>query len=122
MAHPVSGAIVQYFNWVFLVFLGLNVYQRKYGKKATTKRFATLFLAVVTFVLVGGAQALVSFGGSDWFLVPFGVVLLAASVVLRSRLFPFRFTCRACRKRLSFDQVMCMDDNLCGDCSAEQSA
>ena len=122
MAHQVSGTIVQYFNWVFLVFLGLNIYQRKYGQKAITKRFATLFLAVATFLFVAGAQAFLYFNASDWFLVPVGMVLLAVSAIFRTRLFPFRLRCRSCRKLLSFDQVTCIDANVCSDCSAEKPA
>jgi len=120
MTHPVSEFIVTYLNWVFILFLGLNLYQRGAGEKGRTKRFATLYLAVVAFCSVVGAQGLIYFKLSDWFLLPIGALLVAASVVFRARLFPFRLTCRSCRKRLSFQQMLFIDANLCGDCSAQE--
>jgi hypothetical protein len=121
MAHPVSEFIVQNLYWVFLLFLGLNVYQRSHGEKARTKRFATLYLAMVVFVFVAGAYSLIYFKLPEWLLICLGGALVAASIALRARLFPFRFRCTSCGQLLTFKPFMFNDANLCDDCSAKQS-
>ncbi|HUX11920.1 MAG TPA: hypothetical protein VMW87_02780 [Spirochaetia bacterium] len=117
MEHPISSFIVEYFNWVFLGVLALNLFQRRRGKEAHNKRFATLYIAIFVFLIYTFANSIVYFKWSEWLLLPFGVVTLTAGVLLRKWVFPFRFRCPSCEKTLSFEQIIYRDSNFCDDCT-----
>ncbi len=117
MEHPISSFIVEYFNWVFLGILALNLFQRRRGKEAHNKRFATLYIAIFVFLIYTFANSLVYFKLSEWLLLPFGLAAATAGVLLRKWLFPFRYRCPSCEKTLTFDQIIYRDSNLCDDCA-----
>jgi hypothetical protein len=116
MAHPISEFIVKYFNWVFLGFLALNLIQRRYREKAQKKRFATLYIAILVFLLFTFANSLVTFKLPEWLLLVFFAAAAVVGWLLREHMFPFRFRCKSCSKTLTFDQIMFNDANLCADC------
>ncbi|WP_455381177.1 hypothetical protein [Salinispira pacifica] len=117
MEHPISQFIVEYFNWVFLGILALNLFQRRQGRKAQKKRFATLYLAIGVFIIYTFSNMLLYFKLSEWFLAPFGAAVVVGAYLLRKWLFPFRLRCASCSKTLTFEQMIYRDDNLCDDCA-----
>lgn len=117
MEHPISQFIVDYFNWVFLGILALNLFQRRQGKNAQKKRFATLYIAIGVFLIYTFANGLLYFKLAEVYLAPFAIAVVVAAYLLRRWLFPFRIRCASCAKTLSFEQIVYRDSNLCDDCA-----
>jgi hypothetical protein len=117
MEHPISQFIVDYFNWVFLGILALNLFQRRRGKGAQQKRYATLYIAIGVFLTYTFANGLIYFKLTEWYLAPFGVAIGLGAYMLRKWLFPFRIRCASCAKTLTFEQMVYRDSNLCDDCT-----
>lgn len=117
MEHPISQFIVEYFNWVFLGILALNLFQRRQGKNAQKKRYASLYIAIGVFLVYTFANGLLYFKLAEWYLAPFGIAIVAGAFLLRKWLFPFRIRCASCAKALTFEQIVYRDSNLCDDCT-----
>ncbi|HUX20172.1 MAG TPA: hypothetical protein VMW69_02965 [Spirochaetia bacterium] len=116
MAHPVSNFIVSYFYWVFLAILVVNLMQRRYREKAQRKRFASLYIAILVFVLYIYAFGVIRLNVSELFLL---IYAAAAGLLLwsyRKTFLPFSFRCRSCKKPLTFDRFAYADSNLCAEC------
>lgn len=119
MAHPVSNFIVSYFYWLFLAILVVNLMQRRYRAKAQRKRFATLYIAILVFVLYIYAFTLIRFNLSDWLLLIYGGAAGVLIGVYRRAFLPFALHCVSCGATLPFDRVVYADNNLCADCEAK---
>ena len=121
MLHPVSSFISEYFYYVFLAVLVLNLLQRKYRKDAAKKRSATLYLAVANSVVFVFAEAVVRFNLSELLLIPFGVVVAGLCFYSRRVVFPFSLRCSECRQTLDFNRMVYSDSNLCLSCAEKRS-
>jgi hypothetical protein len=117
LTHFVSNLIVEYFYWVFLAILALNVMQRRRGREAQQKRFATLYLAIMVFVFYIYAYGIIRLGLSDWYLLVYLGISVGLIAMFRSVFLPFTLRCRACKQVLSFNRVVFSDTNLCADCA-----
>ena len=110
---PVSSYLAESLQWVFIAVLVLNMTQRRHQTYAERKRFATLYIALLVFVLFLTSQAVVLYGGRDWMLVPVVVVLVGVGYYFRSRVWPFRLHCVKTGKRLTWQEIMYHDSNVC---------
>jgi hypothetical protein len=85
--------------------------QRKHQKYAEKKRFATLYLALAAFALLLGAQAILTFGGRDFFLIPLAGAVLGTLWYFRERTFPFRATSPVDGRRLTWHEILFQDNH-----------
>lgn len=108
----VSSWIEEYFFWVFIGILFLNILQRKHHKQAERKRFATLYLGIAAFGIYIAGLSAVEFNLGDWVLIPAVLVIGAVLYYYREHTFPFRLTCKETGERLSWDQILYDDSNL----------
>ena len=94
---------------------------RKHGNEVRRKRLASLYHAIIVFLVTACAGAVVAFGLTDAFLLVVVLVLSVASWVFRSHVFPYRLSCPGCGRAynlLSEDlrTVYVLDDHLCEAC------
>ena len=96
----VSEFIAGNFFYVFVGWILVTVYLRRFRRTSLRKRVAVLIQAVSIFLVFIAASAVVEFGGTDAYLlatvVAVGIVL---ATVLRKRAFPYSRTCPACGAR-----------------------
>ena len=115
----VSEFIAGNFFYVFVGWILVTVYLRRFRRTSLRKRVAVLIQAVSIFLVFIAASAVVEFGGTDAYLlatvVAVGIVL---ATVLRKRAFPYSRTCPACGATLDFTTILVRDDNLCTKCQA----
>jgi len=120
--HPVSSFVVEYFYWVFIAVLVLNLLQRKYRREVLKKRAATLYIAVVVFAFYIYAYGVIHFDFSDLLLIPYVAVAVTLFAVYRRVLFPFAYHCTSCRQPLDFNRMLYSDSNLCSQCAEKQAS
>ncbi len=100
------------FTWVFLALLFVNVLQRRHGRLAEKKRFATLYLAIAVFLLQLWSGFIHMQGFSDIWLIPGTLVVFGIVIYFRQYTFPFRFLCKASGKRLDMKTFLYRDSNI----------
>lgn len=108
-------AIERYYTWALIAILLLNLSQRKIPN-STKKRFATIYLASALLLFEVGVVTILARGWNHnwaWLLLALCIGLL---FLLRKRAFPFRLKCVECGAKLSFNQVIGGDENLCNNC------
>lgn len=103
--------VAQYFYWVFLAILILNMTQRKHQRTAQKKRMATLYLAIAALVIYAGAELCRQYAFGDGVMVAVILAVLAAVFILRDRTFPFTLTCQCTGRRLDWNSILYRDDN-----------
>jgi 8-oxo-dGTP diphosphatase len=104
------------FYYVFLGWLVLNLIQRRYRARGSKKRTATLFQAILIFILYIGATVLREEGFEPkWIIVPLGAIA-AIIYFFRSKIFPYRRDCANCGAKLNMNQIFLYDANLCSNC------
>lgn len=108
---PFAAFLAEALYWVFIGLLLLNVVQRKHQKYAEKKRFATLYLALAAFALLLGAQAILTFGGRDLFLIPLAGAVLGTLWYFRERTFPFRVISPVDGRRLTWHEILFQDNH-----------
>lgn len=94
---------------------------RKYGNEVRRKRLASLYHAIIVFLITASGAAVVAFELSDAYLLGAVVVLSLAAWVFRRHVFPYQLTCPGCGRTynlLSSDlrTVYVLDDHLCEAC------
>ncbi len=102
---PIATWVGEHFYWVMIGILILNLTQRKYQKQAQKKRFATLYLAIATFVLYSAAMLVLNYGGSDFMFLIAAAAVLIAIVILKDQVFPFRLRSRVDGRWLNFQEI-----------------
>jgi len=117
LTHIVSNLIVEYFYWVFLAILAVNLMQRRRGREAQQKRLASLYIAIMVFIFYIYAYGLIRLGLSDWYLLIYLAVAVGLMASFRKLFLPFTFRCRSCKQVLSFNRMIFSDTNLCADCA-----
>ncbi len=112
--------IADNFYYLFLGWLVLNLMQRKYRSRGNAKRTATLIQAVLIFVVYIGAMVIREEGlEPKWMMIPFAVVAVAL-YFFRDRILPYKRNCINCGARLSMNQILLFDANLCSKCDPEE--
>lgn len=100
---------------MMLFIILLNISQRKYPrterKRKATILIAVDFLVVYSLVAISSIYALPSWVG--WACLVLGI---AAIIIFRRSMWPFRLHCSQCGKRLEYSRVIGYDENLCQEC------
>ena len=114
--------VSKYFYYIFLGLILLTVIQRKYRGVGDKKRFAVLLISIMFFLMYIGALGIKSKNLEQyWLLLPF-LIDLSLIYVLRSRLFIFKTECLTCGKKLSTQDMLYIDSNLCSSCTETAEA
>lgn len=116
---PISNWVAERFYWVMIVILIINLMQRRYQDQAAQKRFATLYLAIGTFIIYVAAEFVRNYGFTD---LVFGVVLVAVSAVLivyRAHTFPFRLRSSVDGRWHTFNEILFDDEHGDGKTTEE---
>ncbi len=110
--------IVDKFYYLFLGLIILSLVQRHRGR-GNTKRTATVFQAILVFIIYIGAMVIQEEGlEKKWIAIPFAVVALAL-YLFRPRILPYKLHCRNCGTRLTASQIFMHDSNLCAACDPD---
>ena len=108
--------IADNFYYVFLGWLVLNLIQRRYRARGAKKRTATLYQAILIFIIYIGATIIREESFEvKWIIVPLAVVA-AAIYFFRDRILPYKRNCVNCDAKLNMNQIFIYDANLCTDC------
>ena len=111
--------IVDKFYYLFLGLIVLSLVQRHRGK-GNTKRTATVFQAILVFIIYIGAMVIQEEGFENkWISIPLAVVALAL-YLFRPRILPYKLNCRNCGTRLTASQIFMHDSNLCAACDPDE--
>ncbi|SIQ52456.1 hypothetical protein SAMN05920897_11051 [Alkalispirochaeta americana] len=110
-SQTISQVASDYFYWIFIGLLLVNLSQRRHGMKAHKKRLATFFYALTAMVLYFGGVTIIRYGGNDtWFIA----LLLTALLLLgtfRTHTMPFAVRCAKTGKRLDTQTFLYRDSN-----------
>lgn len=102
-----------------LLVILINIQQRRYPH-ASKKRKATLLYAVMymaIFLLLIFREHFLLPAWLEWPILAAGILTM---IIFRKHFFPFKRKCVKCGAKLSFDQWMGSDENLCTDCFFER--
>ena len=108
-----------FFTWIMLFVLLLNIQQRKY-RHSVKKRRASILLAadwLGVYVLLILRKQFELPEWTEWVCVVIGVIFI---IIFHKVFWPFTLHCSKCGKKLDFDHVLGYDDNLCTDCYFEK--
>lgn len=102
---------------VFLFFVGLYLFSLiKAGKKSRKKAFAVGTWILGSAVLWGISYMIsVSLIPMYWFWATLAVLVLLA-LVFHKKVFPFKTKCQDCGKKLSFTEIISIDEFICQEC------
>lgn len=114
--NPVSIFLADNGFWGLVAVLGLNLFQRKQGKKARKKRQATLFIAIAVFGLYAFAILVVQLKLHDLFLLVYVAAAAVVFYLLREHILPFRLKCVSCGQGLEAKEIFFDDSNICEKC------
>ena len=91
--------------------------QRRYGEQGVAKRNAILYIGIMLLALWGFAFFLLRFEFADFLLIPFLLGCAVLAVFKRRAIWPFRWTCCECGRKLPIKQAFFLDSNLCKTCA-----
>jgi len=111
--------ITEEMYWVIIAVLALNLFQRKHQPRSNKKRSATLIIAVLVLLLDILFVLIINFELPQWLAFPALLIPIAVGYRFRSRILLFRRKCASCDAKLSFNDILYHDDNLCPDCHKE---
>ena len=107
------------FTWVMILILLVNMQQRKYRhgnrKKKAVLVIGSLYLTIYILVILTGTTGLPAW--TEWIALAISLILF---IIFRKTCFPFKRKCQNCGKKLTFDEWLGMDDNICMDCYYEK--
>ena len=102
-----------------ILILLVNMQQRKYRhgnrKKKAVLVIGSLYLTIYILVILTGTTGLPAW--TEWIALAIGLILF---IIFRKTCFPFKRKCQNCGKKLTFDEWLGMDDNICMDCYYEK--
>ncbi len=112
--------------WPLIVVLVLNLLFRRYGGAGGYKRMASLYQAIMIFLITTAAAVSISLSftkdqGDLYFFLAV-VIIVVAGVMLRKRVFPYRRTCVECDAKLDIETIYFRDANLCNSCREAEQA
>ena len=107
---------------VLIAVLVFNLTQRRHLEHGEKKRYATLGIAGILFIIYATTITAIRFGLADYVLI--GSLTAAAYLSLRYRrkLFVFSLKCKHCGSSMPIGKTLYYDDNLCGSCLRETSS
>ena len=94
---------------------------RKHGAEVRVKRLASLYHALMVFVITSAAGLIAALDLTDTWLAPAVGVVAIAAYVLRRQVFPYRLSCPGCGRAYNpfsadLKVIYVMDDDLCDAC------
>jgi uncharacterized membrane protein len=104
--------VAEYFFWVFIAILLVNVLQRRYQSQAQKKRFATLYLGIAAFLIYVAAMTVVTYNLSPYYFLIAVVAVVGVVYRYREQTFPFRLRCRRTGKILNMETILFRDSNI----------
>ncbi|HZJ88615.1 MAG TPA: 8-oxo-dGTP diphosphatase [Sphaerochaeta sp.] len=113
------STINRYITWALIAILALNLAQRRLPN-SHKKRLATIYLAALVLFF---QLAITTILDREWNHHLAWLALLATLGLLylfRKRALPFRFSCSACERRLTFNEIIGGDENLCAGCRGDE--
>ena len=120
--NAVSQWIANLGIWPLIVVLIPNLRFSFHGQAAGEKRRASLYQAIVVFLITILAGFIVERELTDIYFYAGLALILLVSVLLRKKIFPYRLNCAGCERRLDIKTIYFMDGNLCADCRAKRNA
>jgi len=118
----VSQWIARFGLWPLIVVLIPHLMFFSYGQAMGKKRRASLYQAIVIFLITILAAFIVEYGLRDIHFYAGLAVVLLASAVFRKKLFPYRLNCADCERGLNIKAIYFIDGNLCVDCRVKRDA
>lgn len=112
----IADRIVNPLFWVLAALAITNLSQRKHVAHGGRKRFATLYLLGLSFILYAAVLFIAARKLPDWYLIAAFLVPIAIGYYFRDRVWPFRRKCLSCGETLSFNRVLYYDSNMCENC------
>ncbi|POR01296.1 hypothetical protein AU468_08225 [Alkalispirochaeta sphaeroplastigenens] len=110
-SRTISQVASDYFYWIFIGILLVNLSQRRHGMKAHKKRLATFFYALTAMILYFGGVTIVRYGGNDLWFVALAVTAVLLLGVFRAHTMPFTWRCVKTGKRLDTQTFLYRDSN-----------
>jgi hypothetical protein len=114
--NPVSFVIIKFLPFIILLFILLNMIQKRFLRNWEPKRLATLYLIFVTGGIIIVSVFVVRFGLPDFIYIPLLPAVAALLIVKRKHFFPFSIRCGSCGKMVTPRELLCSNDNLCAAC------
>ncbi len=113
MVFPAASFLARNLPYVLIAVLAVNLVQRRHQEETLKKRTATLYFAILVFLLMVSSILIRRFELPDPVLIPvvLGIGLLA--YLGREKLFLFRLHCRKCGRNLPLRRIIFFDSNLC---------
>lgn len=113
--------VAENFFWVFIGILFLNMLQRRHQEEAEKKRFATLYLGIAAFAFYVAGLVIVELNLTDLLLIPSALLILGVVYYYREHTWPFRLHCRETGERLTWNEIIYDDSNLCAKAKERRS-
>ncbi len=102
-------SIADIFYWLFIAIIIINLLQRRHRDKAEKKRYATLYLAIITLVIYAGTLTIEHYTLSWWFNIPLACIAGVLFYVLRKKIAVFRFRDEKTKKALPLSEILFQD-------------
>ncbi len=109
----------RFYEFLLLFVIFLNIYQRKLPH-TDKKRKAPLWWAIDFLVVYFLMFFRLSKGLPEWIDYILFAIGLAVGIILRKYFWPYKLHCSSCGKKLSYKEIMGVDENLCVECFRKQ--
>jgi len=115
LTTPIADWVAERFYWAMIIILIINLMQRRHQDQAAKKRFATLYLAIATFIIYVAAEMVRNYGMTDFVFIAIAIAVVVVLVVYRAHTFPFRFRSTRDRRWHTFNEILFDDEHGDGD-------
>jgi len=105
--------------WVLVGILMVNLYQRRSPFEVNDKRLSTVFLACLAFLYEIFIIIILSQSLPTWLAIPTLAIVILLGYILRAKVWPFKLHCTKCGKRMTFTEIINIDENTCTECYYE---
>ena len=104
------------FAALLVLILLFNMSQRKHLKDGEKKRFASLYFAIVILAGFAGTVTVRRLALHPVSLAFIAAIMVVLAVLLRRRIFIFRFSCPECGARYPVRDILFVDEPACRSC------
>ncbi len=120
MVFPAASFLARNLPYVLIAVLAVNLVQRRHQEETLKKRTATLYFAILVFLLMVSSILIRRFELPDPVLIPVALVIGLLAYLGREKLFLLRLHCRKCGRNLPLRRIVFFDSNLCESCDHEE--
>ncbi len=111
-----NGYILEYFYYVFIGLLFINIFVGFKGKDFS-KRIPLILIALLFFLVYVSAVLTKVKNLPVYLPTVFFILLFGTSFTLfRERFFPYRFKCAKCGKNLKWENILLEEGYVCNAC------